>query len=379
MAQIAVNTRLLLPGRLGGIGWFAHQSLRRMVQNHPEHTFHFLFDRAFDVQFVYADNVQAHVLGPQARHPILYKLWFDYSVPKALSRIGADAFLSPDGYLSLRTEVPSLPVIHDLNFEAYPKDLPRVESWYYRHYFPRFAKHAARVATVSHFSKADLVERYGVNQEQVDVVYNGVNSSFCPLSDGEKQISRERYAECKPYFVYVGAQNPRKNLHRLFSAFDAFCEADQPEMRLVIVGEKMYWSREMTAAFEAMRFKDRVLFTGRLGSEALNAVVGGASAMTFVSYYEGFGIPVLEAFAAEVPLLTGDRTALPEIADGGALTVDPFSVESITDGLVQLVSDPALCAKLVSRGAERVGDFSWDKTAEDLWRSLEQILPKSKA
>lgn len=377
MAQIAVNTRLLLSGRLGGIGWFAHQALSRMVAQHPEHTFHFLFDRPCDEQFIYGPNVHAHVLGPQARHPILYKLWFDYAIPKVLRKIKADVFLSPDGYLSLRTEVPSLAVIHDLNFEAYPKDLPKVESWYYRRYFPRFAKAAARIATVSHFSKTDLVRRYTVDAEKIDVVYNGVNPSFRPIDADAQTESRRRFAEGKPYFVYVGAQNPRKNLHRLFQAFDAYSASDNPEMRLVIVGEKMYWNREMTAAYDKLQHKERVLFTGRLDSEHLNAVVAGAKAMTFVSYYEGFGIPVLEAFAAGVPLLIGDATALPEIAADAALAVDPFSVAAIEAGMVQLATDETLCQRLVHAGSQRVNDFSWDNTARDLWRSLENILPQT--
>ena len=375
MASIAVNTRLLLPGKLGGIGWFAHQALSRMVQAHPEHTFHFLFDRAFDQQFVYASNVEPHVVHPQARHPVLYKWWFDFSIPRKLKQLDADVFLSPDGYLSLRTNVKQLPVIHDLNFEAYPEDLPKWESKYYRSHFPKFARKGARVVTVSEFSKGDIAERYGVNPDRIDVVYNGVNDSFRPLAEPEKQAFRDAWTDGQPYFVYVGAQTPRKNLQGLFAAFDRYCASDAPEAKLLIVGEKMFWNRTMTAAWERFANKDRVVITGRLDAEKLNAAVASAHAMTFVSYYEGFGIPILEAFAAGTPLLIANATALPEIAGDAALQADPFDPEALAQQMVRLMTDETLRGELVKKGLQRVADFSWDRTAEGLWRSVSQLLP----
>ena len=142
--RIAVNTRLLLPNKLEGIGWFTHETFSRIVKAHPEHHFLFLFDRAFDPEFIYADNVEGVVLYPPTRHPLLYRLWFDRLLPGRLRRLKADAFITPDGYLALHSNVPTLAVMHDLNFEHYPEDLPRAYSAFYRSYFPRFARHATR-------------------------------------------------------------------------------------------------------------------------------------------------------------------------------------------------------------------------------------------
>ena len=130
--RIAINTRLLLPDKLEGIGWFTHEIMSRIVKAHPEHTFIFIFDRAFDQRFIYAENVEPVVMWPPTRHPLLYRIWFNWLLPRKLKKLKADAFISPDGYLALSSTVPTLAVIHDINFEHYPEDLPGAYGRYYR-------------------------------------------------------------------------------------------------------------------------------------------------------------------------------------------------------------------------------------------------------
>ena len=156
--NIAVNTRLLLKGRLEGIGRFAHEVLRRLVKEMPEHRFYFFFDRDFDEDFIYAQNVEGIVLSPQARHPILYQAWFEWAVPRKLKEVEADLFFSPEGYLSLKSDVPSINVIHDINFLHHPEMLDRTHRWHFNRYFPKYASKAERVVTVSEYSKQDIVK-----------------------------------------------------------------------------------------------------------------------------------------------------------------------------------------------------------------------------
>ncbi|MGK0286304.1 MAG: glycosyltransferase involved in cell wall biosynthesis, partial [Salibacteraceae bacterium] len=146
--KIAVNTRLLLPGKLEGIGWFTYETLKRITQAHPEHEFLFLFDRDHSEEFIFGDNVTPIKVPLQARHPILYYIWFEWLVPPILRRHKVDLFLSPDGYLSINSEKPQLAVIHDINFEYYPRHLPWFARKYYRFFFPKFAEKARRIATV---------------------------------------------------------------------------------------------------------------------------------------------------------------------------------------------------------------------------------------
>ena len=153
--KIAVNTRFLLKDKLEGIGWFTYESVKRMVLAHPEHEFHFLFDRNFSEEFIFAKNVVPHVLFPPARHPFLWYAWFEYAVPSALRKIKPDVFLSTDGYLSLSAKTPQVLVIHDLAFEHFNNHVDWLTLKYYKYFVPKFARGANRIAAVSSFTKAD--------------------------------------------------------------------------------------------------------------------------------------------------------------------------------------------------------------------------------
>lgn len=376
--KIAVNTRLLLPDKLEGIGWVAYETLRRITIAHPEHEFYFIFDRKWDERFIFSDNVIPVKVGPQARHPFLYYIWFEWSIPRILKKIKADVFLSPDAYLSLKTKVPSIPIFHDLNFEHYPKDLPVLERKYYRYFFPRYAKKAEQIVTVSEFSKKDIVTLYDVPPEKVNVVYNGVNEDFKPVPEAEQKTYRDKHSKGFPFFIFVGALHPRKNLVRLFQAFDYFKDQHRTDIKLVVVGNKKYWTREIQEAFEEMKHNDEVYFSGRMTAEELHRAVGSALAMAYVSYFEGFGLPIIEAFRCDTPVVTSNVTSMPEVAGDAALLVDPFSVKSIAEGLEKIALDPELRAKLISKGRERSRMFTWQNSAEQLWAVIEKVLNQSK-
>jgi glycosyltransferase involved in cell wall biosynthesis len=372
--KIAVNTRLLLKDKLEGIGWFSYETLKRITTGHPEHQFYFIFDRQFDESFIFSGNITPVVVPPQARHPILYYLWFEKSIPRILNKIRPDLFFSPDGYLSLSTEVRSMNVIHDLNFEHYPDDLPYPERTFYRHYFPQYARKACRIATVSEFSKRDIINQYHVSPDKIDVVYNGANERYLPITESEKFLVRARYTGGIPYFVFVGALHPRKNLANLFRAFDLFRQETGINMKLLIIGHKKWWTKNIKEAYDKMRFSKDVDFCGRLEPLELNRVISAATALTYVSYFEGFGIPILEAFYCETPVITSNITSMPEVAGDAAVLVDPFSVKSICEGMVKVASDPSISLSLNEKARERRQVFNWQKTAGLLWDSMEKAL-----
>lgn len=371
--RIAVNTRLLLKGKLEGIGWVAYETLRRMVMAHPEVEFYFIFDRQPDPMFLFADNVKPVVLFPQARHPFLFIWFFELSIPHALKKIDADLFYSPDGYLSLRSKVPQVVEFHDLNFEHFPEDMPKIHLWHYKKFFPKFARKAERIVTVSEFSKQDIVKCYGVDSEKIDVAYNGVNEIFAPLTAEQQEQVRAKYSEGHPYFMFVGSLHPRKNLARLFTAFDRFKSRNKNDVKLVIVGEKRWWTEPIQKAFSAMSCKDDVIFTGRLSAEDLHQVTAAAVASVYVSYFEGFGIPILEAFKCGTPVITSNVTSMPEVAGDAALLVDPFSEDDIAEAMAKVL-DENVRKELIEKGRIRALDFSWDHAAETIWNSLIDAL-----
>ena len=375
---IAVNCRLLLKNRLEGIGWFTYQTLRRITQDHPEHRFIFIFDRPYDPSFIFSDNITPVVAGPPTRHPILWFLWFEFVIPRILRKYKADIFFSPDGFLSLRTRVRSIPVIHDISFAHRPEDLPFWVRIYYNFFFPRFARKAYRICTVSLYSQKDIIKTYGIARPVIRVVYNGVNEAYKPIPDLEVRQVRTQYTHGKPYFLFVGSLHPRKNLENLLKGYYRFVEKTGMEVKMVVVGEKMWTShnriQDLPQPLQRRGAGASVVYTGRLEPAELYRVMGGALALTFVPWYEGFGIPVVEAMAAGVPVLTSTLTSLPEVGGQAVIYANPGSVDEIANGMERLATDPELRARLIAGGLDRCRMFSWDKTARKVWLSIDTVL-----
>ncbi|MDL2313236.1 glycosyltransferase family 4 protein, partial [Bacteroidales bacterium OttesenSCG-928-B11] len=295
--KIAVNTRLLLPNALDGIGWFTYQTLKRITKQHPEHHFYFIFDRPYSKEFIFNDNITPVVIHPQARHPLLWYLYYEYATPHILKKITPDLYLSTDGWLPTKLPCKSVDVIHDLNFAHHPEFIKPLVHKYYSYFFPKFAQTATRIATVSEYTKQDIHNIYGIPLQNIDVVYNGVNHEFKPLSDEGKKSVCAAYTQGNPYFLFVGLIHKRKNLDNIFKAFDIFKEKlGSKAYKLLVVGEKKWWKGDIADAFAAMKYKEDVIFQGRVPSDELAKLMGAATALLYPSLFEGFGIPIIEAF-----------------------------------------------------------------------------------
>ncbi len=371
---IAVNTRLLLKGKLEGIGWFTYETLKRMTRNHPEHEFIFIFDRPFNPDYIFAENVKPVVIGPPTRHPVLWYLWFEIQIPRILKRYKVDLFLSPDGYLSQGTKVPQLAVIHDINFVHRPDDLPWLTAKYYNYYFPKFARIAKRLATVSFYSKEDITRSFKVDYDKIDVVYDGINQIFEPISEAEIKEVRNKYTMGSGYFLFVGALHPRKNVSGLLRAFDAFKSVYGSDTKLVIVGGEMHKTGDIFETYENMRHKSDVVFTGRVSTQELHDIFGGALALTFVPFFEGFGIPIVEAMSAGIPVICSNTTSMPEVGGNAVIYADPIKIDQITDAMIRIYEDAGLRQSMVEKGFVQKNKFSWDETARLLWMSVEKAL-----
>lgn len=361
---------------MDGIGFFIQETLQRMVNKHPEDEFYFFFDRKYDPDFIFGENVIPVVLHPQARHPILYTIWFELSVTMALKKIKPDIFLSPDGYLSLLSSTPQLPVIHDINFEHYPQDLPKLEAWYYRYFFPKYAKKAERIATVSEASKKDIASQYHVDPDLIDVVYNGVKDGFHPIDKELKKTLQLKFTKGDPYFIFVGTLLPRKNIVNLFKAFDLFKKKYPSKMKLLLVGNKKWWTDDMKLTYQNLAHQEDVIFSGRVSDEELYTLTAGAEAMTYISYFEGFGVPPLEAYKCHIPAITSNVTSLPEIAGDGALLVDPFNIPEIAEAMNTIVNDTTTREMLIQNAIQRKNEFSWEKSADLLYDSIVKAIEK---
>jgi len=374
MTKIAVNTRLLIKNKLDGIAWFTYENLKRLSRNHPEHQFYFIFDRPFSDEFIFTGNIEPLVITPPTRHPFLWYYWFEKQLPKFFRKIKPDIFLSPDGYLSLNTTVKSLPVIHDINFAHNPKDLPFLTRKYYNHFFPKFAKKAVRIATVSEYSKNDIAQTYNIEKQLIDVVYNGSNPIYQPLDKLERKQVKQIYTYGQDFFIFIGSIHPRKNTERMLLAFDEFRKNFSKPYKLLIIGSYFFKTARLKSIYQKMQFKDDVKFFGHQPPEKIRQLLGAARALILVSKFEGFGIPVLEAMNCNVPAIVSDTTSLPEVGGKAVLYANPYSVNSISQAMLQIAADDVLRNQLIAEGKIQRQKFSWDKTAEKLWQSIEKVL-----
>lgn len=368
--EIVVNTRLLIKDKLEGIGWFMYESLKRIAINHPEVHFYFLFDRDYDPEFIFSENITPIVIGPKARHPFLFVWWFELEVAALLEKIKPDLFLSPDGFLSLRASCAQLPVIHDINFEHFKGNVPWLVQKYYNYFFPRFAKKAKRIATVSEFSKQDISKTYGIDMGLIDVVYNGVGEQFKLLGEQEIEKVKMELTNGNPYFFYVGSLHPRKNILNMIRAFEKFKNRTKCFTKFLIVGEKYFWTKEMEEYFKNTKIKDDIIFTGRCDSIKLARYMASSLALVYVPFFEGFGIPIVEGFKCGVPVITSNTSSMPEVAGEAAILVDPYNIDSIVEALFSINKEEDLRKELIAKGTKRVSDFSCDRTANLLWESI---------
>lgn len=367
--RIGVNTRLLVKGKMDGIAWYAYETIRRMISAHPEHEFVCFFDRPYPEEYVFGSNVRPVILHPQARHPLLWYCFFEHSLKKALKKERIDVFFSPDGFLCLHTDVPTLNIIHDINFEHFPEYLRFSHRMFYRKYFPKYARRADMLATVSAFCRQDIALTYRIPAEKIKVAGNAAAEDFFPIPEDEAQKVRLQWTGGRPYFVFIGTANPRKNIPNQLKAYDAF-RAEGNEAAFVFVGSRKYWSHEMDHCLQNLRFKEDILFTGYVPTAELNRILSAAVALMYVSSFEGFGVPILEAFATDTPVITANITAMPEVAGDAALTVDPQQVDKITQAMKEIFGHPDKANILVAKGRERLSLFSWEQSADRLWEML---------
>ena len=372
--RIAVNTRLLLKDRLEGIGQFTYETLRRITQSHPEHQFYFLFDRKFDDSFVFSDNVTPLVVHPQARHPYLWYLFFEHGIPLKIKRIKPDLFLSTDGWIPTCLDIPVVNVIHDLNFLHHPEFVPPVVRRYYDRFFHRFAQKATQLATVSEYSRQDIIRSFQIVPEKVNVVFSGNNSAYKPLSEEQQAQVKRKFTDGCEYFLFVGLIHKRKNLDNIFRAFDSFKERNSNTTKLVVVGDKKWWAGDIEETYLKMRHRDEVLLLGRQPLDVVCELTASAIAMVYTSLFEGFGLPIVDSFNAHVPIITSNITAMPEIAGDAAVLVDPYNPDQLAEAMCNLQMDKSLRKVLIDKGVARKDLFTWDRTADLLWETVEEVL-----
>ena len=367
---IAINARTLKPVPHDGIGWFTYEVIRGIVSAHPEHRFVLISDRKYDDPPVSGSNVEYVTIPLRTVHPLIWYAWHELFLPGVLKKVKADLFVAPDGIISMHTTVPCIPVIHDVNYEHRPDDIPWSERLYYRHFFPLFAEKAARVATVSRFSADDISATYGIDPDKIDIVPNGVADIFTPPLPGDAEETRREFTGGRPYFLFVSNFSPRKNIGTVIKAYDLFRKDNRSDHVLLLAGRRLYLTRDIDRALEASPFGPDILFTGSVNRTVLRRLYGASVALIFVPWFEGFGIPVVEAQRCGTPCILSDTSSLPEVSGGAALCAGPADAGAIASAMARLVSDEALRHRLTEEGKRNSERYTWDNAATKMWNCI---------
>ncbi len=385
--RIAINARLLAGQPLEGMGRYVVEVTRELMRHFPGAAFLLLTDRKGAMPPL-ATTYERAVVYPPARHPLLFYVWYEWAVPRALRRWRADVFVSLDNFCSLRTPVPTVLAVHDLVYLHYPGGMSRLQLAYYRRFMPRYVRRADCLLAVSEATKVDIVRAYGlcsressISPKHVTVAPNGVRPRFVQLSPKHADQVRASVTGGAPYFVAVGSVHPRKNIDGLIRAFDRFCESEtttaaRAPHHLVIVGRMAWQTSAVERALAASPHRDRIHLTGFVEDERLGELIGAATALALVSLFEGFGVPILEAFACGVPVVVSDRSSLPEVAGAGGLVVDPTDTEAVAAALMRLATEPGLRQVLAEAGRAHAQQYTWERSGRIIAEAIHSCVRK---
>jgi glycosyltransferase involved in cell wall biosynthesis len=367
-----IDARPALDPRRTGVGQYTQQLIRYLPITDPddEYVAWYLHARGLLRPRRFFADVRARNLTEKAsRFParIFQPASNRLGVPRVEWLVDFDLFVATN-FLAPATDLRDrvVPVVHDLAFQHFPESAPHIDERWRRRFAATLAE-APAIIVPSTSAGQDLRESFGVAGARVHVVHHGVDAeAFAPVSDAAVDAVRRRFGIPGPYVLFVGGIEPRKNLEHLVRAF---AMSDSGHLSLVLAGGPVRWYPEATERLDAViqllpeSVRARIVRTDYVSERDKLALLSGATLLAYPSIYEGFGFPVLEAFAAGVPVLTSNVSSLVEVAGEAAVLVDPADVDAIAAALSELVADEDLRAVLSAAGVARASRFTWEATA----------------
>jgi len=280
-----------------------------------------------------------------------------------------DVLFSPSHYGPLFSPIPYVISIMDLGFLRWPEQFTKKDFYQLKYWTKWSVKRAKKIIAISEFTKRDIIKTYKINPKKITVAYPGFKKTNPPTGGEKLKVLKNKYKINGDYILYLGTLKPSKNIEGLLEAFKLLI----PPLKLVIAGKKGWLYQQIFEKVRQLGLKDRVLFPGFIPDEEVPILMEGAEVFVMPSFWEGFGIPVLEAMDAGVPVVCSDRGALPEIVSDAALLVNPDKPKEIAKAIEKVLFSVSVRDKLVKGGKKRVKSFSWEKCSKIILDSVVKL------
>lgn len=360
-----------------GLGNYSRTLIEGLARFYPQHQYYLFNPRPSGSYQPPFSNV--HEIRPSGIHKNFSSLWRSSWMKKDLQKTGIDLYhgLSHEIPVGIeKTKIPSVVTIHDLIFEKYPEQFKKIDVHIYRKKFRNACIHSNRIIAISRKTKQDIVELYKIDAGKIDVCYQSCDPVF-EKETGKEQIEKVRRQYQLPgrFFLYVGSIIERKNLMNICRAMKQV--KDQINVPLVVIGEGKSYKQKLKQFIGENKLESNIVFLSGAQSpvkDDLAAIYQMAIALVYPSFYEGFGLPVLEALWSRTPVITSGVSCLPEAGGEAAYYVNPASSEEIAKAMLTLFSDEALRKNMIEKGWQHAQNFSLDKCAASVMNVYNKIV-----
>ncbi len=376
--NLMIDTRVLGYGGHSGVEEYASHVISGMLLRGNAHRFSFFHNgtriKPLSAQFASAAHTRINWRLPNKLLDVSFGL---LRVPRLEN---ADVVFSPHFNIVETGRMPHVITFHDLSFVHHPDFFPlRKRLWHALQRPMREARRAAHIIAVSQFTKADLVATFGIAPEKISVIYSGIDAAFRPLPKDDERLAAFR-AELgleRPFFLYLGTLEPRKNVSAIIRAFNAVKTAPAyRDFRLIIAGAPGWLYQNILREAAQSQNRDDIVFFGPVKTKDRVLLYNSSEAFVYPSFFEGFGLPPLEAQACGIPAVVADRTALPEILGRAALFVNPWRTGDLADSMRAAALGGARREKLITLGLKNAARFSWEHAARETLRVIETYAHK---
>jgi glycosyltransferase involved in cell wall biosynthesis len=316
-----------------------------------------------------------------------YPVWEQFALPKAAKKYGCELLHCTSNTAPFFTNMPLVTTLHDIIYmeSSYYKILTGSATAYqkfgnvYRKLIvPRVVKKSDKIITVSHFEKNRIAEFFDIEEDnRLEAVYNGVSTHFKPISDeAELKRVKEKYHLPDNFFFFLGNTDPKKNTKGVLKAFSDFLKQTKSDYKLVMLDYDMNELKKLLDEIGDKQLMNQIVLTGYVVNTDLPAIYSLSTIFLYPSLRESFGIPMLEAMACGVPVITSNTSSMPEVSGDAAHIVNPYNPEEITEGIIKILSEKEYSENLCKKGIERSKLFSWKNMAEQILVLYNEIKMK---